>query len=238
MKDNEQLITEDERLRIAAIDDVKARQESTEEYRLYRRIQEDKKAATNYENFNVQCKINEILNKLVRFVKNYHDGSNESYKILSGSSFCELIEEKDFKDYVHLNIIPTIDTEVIDKNDVKKIEARDERRNQLADVFYKNDIEYLRKFLYYCHGLSPLSMPRYQSNGSIDVLECIAAGINPEAYIINNNSWFLEQKDYSISDISSIIINGEINGIKTASKVNKQDEVEGEEIRTIKAKKY
>ena len=60
MEVNEELISEAEKIRIAAIDDVRARQESTEEYRLYRRIIEDRKVAANYEIFNVQCKINEL----------------------------------------------------------------------------------------------------------------------------------------------------------------------------------
>lgn len=226
MKDNENLITEDEKLRIAAIDDVKARQDSTEEYRLYRRVQEDKRAAQNYEIFSVQCKINEMLNKLVKFVKNYHEGSNELYRISSGEMFCELVEEEDFNDFANQNIIPSIDTEVVDPNDSKKIEEKKERRSQLSNLFYNNNIEFLRSFLYYCHGLIPVPIPKYEKNGSIDVLQSLAAGINPESFLINNDKWFLEQKDYSTPDLSSIVINGEIHGHKIASRIKHEEEQE------------
>ena len=219
MEVNEELISEAEKIRIAAIDDVRARQESTEEYRLYRRIIEDRKVAVNYEIFNVQCKINELLNDFVKYIKNYRESANETYRIYNNSCFYELIDETNFNNYFLQKIAPTIDTEVIDKDNEQKLEERTIKRNRLASGFYKHNMNDLRNFLFYCHGISPLPIPKQEINGSIDVLECKAAGVNPEAYIMNSDKWFLEQKDYTISDITNIVINTELYGIETASRI-------------------
>lgn len=226
---NQDLVSDAEKIRIAAIDDVKARQESSEEYKLYRRIQEDKSAAKNFEVFNTQCLINEMLNKFIMFIRNYKNGINESYRIDNKSPFYELVEEQDFVDYALANIVPSVDNEVFDKNDVERVNEKKEEREKIAKKFYEYNIDELRDFLFLCHSIKPLPIPKKQKDGSIDVLECYAAGINSESYFGNINNWFMERKDYFLSDIKTIIVDGEINGRKIATKT---------EIESTKPKKY
>ena len=217
---SQDIISDAEKIRIAAIDDVKARQQSSEEYRISLRIHEDPRVARNYEVFNTQCSIDEMLNKLVLFIKRYKEGANESYMITSRSPFSELIEEQDFIDYSMNNIIPTIDNEVIDKDDKERIESKNYERLEIAKKFYSYNMEEMRNFLYLCHSLKPNPMPKFQSDGSIDALECFAAGVNPEAFYISADNWFMERRDYSPQYIKEAIIDGTINGRAMATKTD------------------
>ena len=226
--DEERIIDENERLRIAVIDEVRTMQEQSEEYALHKRMQEDKTALKNYEIFTVQCQINEVLNKLVRFIKNYEFGSNETYRINSAVTFDQLVKEEDFTNFVMKNIIPTIDTEFIGENDEIKLEEREQKRIRIASSLRKLNMEEMRNFLYYCHSLKPVPMPKVSSDNSIDALQCFAGGINPEAYMFNVDDSFMRREDYTIYSVREIITQGTINGIKIAKpfKKNKPEQEE------------
>ncbi|MBR3116376.1 MAG: hypothetical protein IKF36_00690 [Bacilli bacterium] len=222
----EKIIDENERLRIAALDEVRTRQEQSQEYVLHKRIQEDKVAAKNYEIFIVQCQINEVLNKLVRFIKRYGNGSNESYRLNSTVTFDQLVDEVDFTDFVMKNIIPEIETEFIDRDEDSKFEEKKQKRIKIASSLRKLNLEEMRNFLYYCHSLKPVPMPKVGFNGYVDALQCFAGGINPEAYMFDVDSSFMEKEDYTIYSVKEIIIEGTINGIKIARPFKKNPKQE------------
>ena len=226
--DEERIIEENERLRISAIDDVRTRQEQSAEYALHQRMQEDRTALKNYEIFNVQCQINDILNKLVKFIKNYAFGANESYRINSTVSFDQLVSEEDFTDFVMKIIMSSIETEFIDKTDEAKVEENEQKRAKIASSLRKLNMEEMRNFLYYCHSLKPVPMPKVNSDNSIDALQCFAAGINPEAYMFNVDDSFMRREDYTIYSIREIVTEGTLNGIKMA-KPFKKKRIEQEE---------
>ena len=221
--DENKLIDEYERLRIDTINEINHVQSLDREKQILLRIEDDPKARENYNIFRTQCEIDELLNKLVKFIKNHGSGLNDTYSLGLGITFDRLIDENEFVNFAMINIIPKISTEVVDNTDEEKMKEKYEKESEKAKVLYKCNIEELRAFLFYCYSITPIPIPKPDKSNTVDALNCFAAGVNPSVFANNAEEWFMEEKDYNNifnNDLSEIIIKGTILGIPMATKAS------------------
>ena len=221
--DDKLIIDDNERIRIDAINKVNHIQSLDLKKQILLRIESDPKVRENYEIFKTQCQIDELLNKVVIFIKSKNI-SNEQYTINENKKFQEFVLENDFIKFAMFNIIPIINTEVIDENDIELVEEKEKRRIEIAKTLYSYTIDELRNFLFYCFSIKPLPIPKIDYRIDIDVKKCYAAGVNPGA--LNSDNWFMEEKDYNYifnNDLREIIIDGKVLGEPIATKEQIED---------------
>lgn len=215
------MIDEKERLRIDAINRIKHVQSLELSKQVLLRIEEDSRAREYYDVFITMCEINELLNKVVKFVKTHGTSSNESYSFNQKVAFEDLVPEEEFVNFALNEIIPKIDTEVFNSDDINELEERKEKRKNKAKGLYKCNLEELRLYLYDCNSIKPVIIPNIEVDKTFDYAQCFVSGVNAEAILRNEGDWFLEKKDYDYAlnnNITEIITKGTIMGAKLPSR--------------------
>ena len=184
---------------INSLNELKTRQQLEEELEFLKKVQNTPKIKRRYEIFGKQCRINEILEKIIKYVNS--KSSNEKVTPYNNTILGNIVSKQEIDTFIEENNIFELDEDV--------------------DVTLLNMNE-IRNYLYKIYELEPVPVPVENEKREMNIIELYAAGLNPDGLYKEGNKYYMDEEDYKKAGIyNDYILNGEIFGKKIAKHINK-----------------